>query len=90
MLFIASILFGPKKGALAGAIGMGLFDLVGGWLLWAPITIVARGLQGYIVGKIAWSNGRKGSSLAFKYNRNNCFHSIYDRCLLHLGRDFIW
>ena len=64
MLFIASILFGPKKGALAGAIGMGLFDLVGGWLLWAPITIVARGLQGFIVGKIAWSKGRKGSSLA--------------------------
>lgn len=64
MLFIASILFGPKKGALAGAIGMGLFDIVGGWLLWAPITIVARGLQGFIVGKIAWSNGRKGSSLA--------------------------
>ena len=64
MLFIASILFGPKKGALAGAIGMGLFDLVGGWLLWAPITIVARGLQGFIVGKIAWSKGHKGSSLA--------------------------
>ncbi|WP_428908127.1 ECF transporter S component [Niallia sp. Krafla_26] len=64
MLFIASILFGPKKGALAGAIGMGLFDLVGGWVIWAPITIVARGLQGYIVGKIAWSKGRKGSSLA--------------------------
>lgn len=65
MLFIASILFGPKKGAIAGAIGMGLFDLMGGWALWAPITIVARGLQGYIVGKIAWSNGRKGSSTAF-------------------------
>ena len=64
MLFIASILFGPKKGALAGAIGMGLFDIVGGWLLWAPITIVARGLQGFIVGKIAWSKGRKGNSLA--------------------------
>lgn len=65
MLFIASILFGPKKGAFAGAIGMGLFDLMGGWALWAPITIVARGLQGYIVGKIAWANGRKGSSTAF-------------------------
>ena len=30
MLFISSILFGPKKGALAGAIGMGLFDIIGG------------------------------------------------------------
>lgn len=65
MLFIASILFGPKKGALAGAIGMGLFDLVGGWVIWVPITVVARGLQGYIVGKIAWSNGRKGNSFGF-------------------------
>ncbi|MDG4850764.1 ECF transporter S component [Peribacillus frigoritolerans] len=65
MLFIASILFGPKKAALAGAIGMGLFDIVGGWTLWAPITIVARGLQGYIVGKIAWSMGRNGTSIAF-------------------------
>ncbi|MFS0667084.1 ECF transporter S component [Peribacillus frigoritolerans] len=65
MLFIASILFGPKKAALAGAIGMGLFDIVGGWTLWAPITIVARGLQGYIVGKIAWSKGRNGTSIAF-------------------------
>ncbi len=64
MLFIASILYGPKKGALAGAIGMGLFDMIGGWMLWAPITIVARGLQGFIVGKIAWSNGRKGNSIA--------------------------
>ncbi len=63
MLFIASILFGPKKGALAGAVGMGLFDIVSGWTLWAPITIVARGLQGFIVGKIAWSNGRNGNSI---------------------------
>ena len=65
MLFIASILFGPKKAALAGALGMGLFDLVSGWTLWAPFTVVARGLQGYIVGKIAWSFGRKGNSMGF-------------------------
>ncbi|MEK3937192.1 ECF transporter S component [Sporosarcina sp. FSL W7-1349] len=65
MLFIASILFGPKKGAIAGALGMGLFDLLGGYAIWAPITIAARGLQGYVVGKIAWSNGRRGNSFAF-------------------------
>ena len=63
MLFIAAILFGPKKGAAAGAIGMGLFDLVAGFTLWAPITFLTRGLQGYIIGKIAWSNDRKGSHL---------------------------
>ncbi|WP_017378806.1 ECF transporter S component [Paenisporosarcina sp. TG-14] len=65
MLFIISMLFGPKKGLIAGAIGMGLFDLVSGWTLWAPITILARGLQGYIVGNIAWSNGLNGGSKTF-------------------------
>ena len=59
MLFIVSILFGPKKGAIAGAVGMGLFDLVSGWTLWAPFTFLTRGLQGYIVGKIAWSRWPK-------------------------------
>lgn len=65
MLFIVSILFGPKKGAVAGAVGMGLFDLFGGWIMWAPITIITRGIQGYVVGKIAWSNGRRGTSFAY-------------------------
>ena len=65
MLFIISIVFGPKKGMIAGAIGMGLFDLVSGWTLWVPISFLARGLQGYIVGRIAWSNGRNGNSVRF-------------------------
>ena len=65
MLFIASILFGPKKGAIAGSLGMAIFDLLSGWTIWAPGTFIARGLQGYIVGKIAWSNGRNGQSIVF-------------------------
>jgi uncharacterized membrane protein len=64
MLFIAAFLFGPKKAALAGALGMALFDIAGGWALWAPITFVARGLQGFIVGQISWVKGRKGNSIA--------------------------
>ncbi|MFJ7734629.1 ECF transporter S component [Lysinibacillus sp. NPDC097231] len=63
MLFISAILFGPKKGALAGAIGMGLFDIVGGWLIWAPTTIISRALQGAIVGKMAWSKGHTGDNI---------------------------
>ena len=63
MLFMAAILFGPKKGALAGAIGMGLFDILGGWAIWAPMTIISRLLQGLIVGKIAWSKGHRGDNV---------------------------
>lgn len=65
MLFIIAIIFGPKKGAIAGAFGMALFDIFSGWTLWAPFSFLARGLQGWIIGKIAWSNGRNGQSTLF-------------------------
>lgn len=59
MLFASAIVFGKKKGAVAGAFGMGLFDLVSGWTLWAPFTFVIRGLMGYIIGSFAQkSQGR--------------------------------
>ncbi|TWH48053.1 ECF transporter S component [Sporomusa sp. KB1] len=51
-LFIIAILYGRYLGALAGGIGMALFDVVGGWFLWAPFTLVIVGLMGYTVGAI--------------------------------------
>lgn len=62
MLFLAAILFGKRKGALAGAFGMGLFDLLSPWAVWAPFTFVVRGLMGYIIGHIAWMNDKQGNS----------------------------
>jgi len=44
---------------------MGLFDLLTGYAIWAPGTIIARGLQGLIVGYIAWSGGRNGTNVTF-------------------------
>ena len=52
-LFIIAILYGRRLGALAGGLGMALFDVVGGWLLWAPFTLVIVGLMGYSVGAIS-------------------------------------
>ena len=51
-LFIGAILFGKKTGAIAGGIGMGLFDLLSGWTLWAPFTLIIVGIMGFTVGKI--------------------------------------
>lgn len=51
-LFIFAILFGKKTGAIAGGVGMGLFDLLSGWTLWAPFTFVIVGLMGFVVGWI--------------------------------------
>lgn len=51
-LFIGAILFGKKTGFLAGGIGMGLFDLLSGWTVWAPFTFIVVGLMGFVMGLI--------------------------------------
>ncbi|GGB71788.1 ECF transporter S component [Fictibacillus barbaricus] len=52
-LFIAAFVFGRKTGAIAGAFGMGLFDLISGWTVWAPFTFVIVGAMGYVAGLIS-------------------------------------
>ena len=63
MLFTIAIILGKKKGAIAGAIGMGLFDLLSAWAIWAPFTFVIRGVMGYIIGVISWGDNKKGNSI---------------------------
>lgn len=52
-LFVAAMLFGRRTGFLAGAFGMGLFDLLSGWTAWAPFTFIIVGAMGYTVGLIS-------------------------------------
>lgn len=52
VLFVVAALFGRRTGAIAGALGMGLFDLLSGWTAWAPFTFIIVGLMGYVVGLI--------------------------------------
>lgn len=51
-LLIAAIVFGKKTGAIAGGVGMALFDLLSPWAVWAPFTLVVSGLMGFAVGAI--------------------------------------
>lgn len=59
-LFLTAFLFGKKKGAIAGAFGMGLFDILSGWTAWAPFTFVIRGVMGYLIGSISYANKKEG------------------------------
>ena len=52
-LFIAALVYGRKTGAIAGAFGMGLFDILSGWALWAPFTFVIVGAMGFTAGLIS-------------------------------------
>lgn len=52
-LFIAALVYGRKTGAIAGAFGMSLFDVVSGWTAWAPFTFIIVGTMGFLAGLIA-------------------------------------
>ncbi len=63
-LFVFAILFGKRTGAIAGGIGMALFDLTSGWTLWAPFTLVTVGLMGFVVGAAAEKSQKYGWNVA--------------------------
>ena len=50
--FLAAIFFDKRVGMTAGALGMGLFDLTSGWILWSPMTVISALIMGYILNKM--------------------------------------
>lgn len=52
-LFIAALVYGKKTGAIAGAFGMGFFDIISGWAAWAPFTFIIVGTMGFLAGLIS-------------------------------------
>lgn len=54
MVYTAALLGGPLVGAVAGGVGSALADLYLGYGHYAPGTLVIKGLEGFIVGYIAW------------------------------------
>ncbi len=53
----AALTFGPVVGFLAGGIGAGLADILGGYAQFAPLTLVAHGVEGLIIGYIGYNRG---------------------------------
>ena len=53
VLFVA-FTFGPITGLVAGGVGAALADVSAGYAQFAPITLVAHGLEGLVAGLIVW------------------------------------
>lgn len=53
VIMIAAVLLGKNSGFLAGSVGSALADLYSGYGIFAPVTFVVKGLEGYITGMIA-------------------------------------
>jgi uncharacterized membrane protein len=52
-VMITALLFGPIIGAIAGGVGSALADIFLGYTIYAPATLIIKGLEGFIVGIIA-------------------------------------
>ena len=52
-VMITGLLFGPIIGGIAGGIGSALADIFLGYTIYAPATLIVKGLEGFIVGLIA-------------------------------------
>ncbi len=51
-VIFCGLFLGKKWGALAGGVGSALADLIGGFFIFAPITLIAKGLEGFLAGVI--------------------------------------
>lgn len=60
MVYLAAILLGKKKGFIAAALGMTIFDLTTPYFFWAPFTLIIKGGMAYLTAVIAYRKGYSG------------------------------
>ncbi|MDD4315717.1 MAG: ECF transporter S component [Clostridia bacterium] len=53
VIFVTGIFFGPFAGLIAGGIGSAAADLILGYTIWAPFTLLIKGAEGFVVGLTA-------------------------------------
>ncbi|MCS7120107.1 MAG: ECF transporter S component [Nitrososphaerota archaeon] len=66
MIFLTSLLFGPKVGAFAGGVGSMLADLFLGYPHYAPGTLIIKAAEGFVVGIIKKNNPKFRSIIYWK------------------------
>jgi uncharacterized membrane protein len=59
LIMTGALVFGWRAGGLAGGMGSALADFLGGYALWAPWSLVIKGVEGAVTGALgAWSQRR--------------------------------
>ena len=58
VIIAAALLFGRRTGFIAGGVGSAMADLMGGYAHWAPLTLLIKGTEGFLVGAVG--SGRWG------------------------------
>lgn len=58
VIYAAAFLFGEVVGGLGGGVGSAAADVLLGFAMYSPITLVAKGIEGYVVGRVAGKSTR--------------------------------
>jgi uncharacterized membrane protein len=53
VIIITAVILGRKSGLLAGAVGSALADIAFGGFIFAPVTFIVKGIEGYAAGTLA-------------------------------------
>lgn len=80
LLFTIAFVFGKRKAAISGALGMALSDITSPWTAWAPFTFIVRAVMGYMAGAIV-------------FNKNSCSDSAGKftvKCVIAIILSGIW
>ena len=63
MVLLSAVLLGKKKGFFSAAIGMGLFDILSPYAIWAPFPFFIKGIMAWIAAAIAYRGDYNGEKL---------------------------
>ncbi len=58
IIYTAAFLFGGTVAGLSGGVGAAAADVILGFPMYAPVTFVAKGIEGYVVGRLAGASLR--------------------------------
>ena len=53
VVLFTALYLGKKEGAIVGGLGSALADLISGYGVYAPVRLIAKGLEGFVCGLIA-------------------------------------
>ena len=60
MIFLSVLILGKKNGSIAAGVGSAMGDILGGYAMWAPWTLVIKFVMAWILGMFVETFGKKG------------------------------
>lgn len=83
IVILVALLFGGPIGALSGAIGMGLYDIIGGYGIWTIKTVILKFGIGIVTGLIfSLYNKKESVKLSFKTLLLGSIFTIIGICIM--------